>query len=218
MLQTLATLFPVPFRSLAERFDRSPIDSVEALERFVRTRSSHIAQTSLFGYVKTRMGTKFVKYFEDDLFSRSIRTAAIKVFTSCVADLSVFAAANVQADSRLNAGETAALASHLAGAVLDAHLERGDFIHVPDGFHAAFEERVAGMLWANAAGGEDAFSGSARDLIRYAPVIDEFKKLDEQIVKNSIRFRWLDVRAQLRKRLDAESLAADWRERTSSSA
>jgi hypothetical protein len=71
-------------------------------------------------------------------------------------------------------------------------------------------------LWANAAKGEAAFSGSAGDLIRFAPIIEEFKKLDEEIVRNSIRFRWLDVRAQLKKRLDAGSVCADWRNRTGS--
>ena len=213
LLQTLATLFPVPFRSLAERFDRSPIDTIEGLERFVRTRSSYIAQTSLHGYLKTRMGTRFTEFFEDDVFSRAIRVAAIKVFTSCVADLSVFAAANVQAGGALDAGETAALARHLVDAALDSHLEAEDFHHVPEGFSVAFDNRLSATLWANAATGEEAFAGSARDLIRFAPVVDEFKKFDEEIVRNSIRFRWLDVRAQLRKRLDAERTASAWRTR-----
>ncbi len=216
LLQTLATLFPVPFKSLAERFDRSPIDNLEALERFVRTRSSYIAQTSLHGYLKTRMGTRFTEFYKDDDFSRSIRIAAIKVLTSCVADLAVYAAAKVQAEGTLDAKETAALARHLVDAVLESHLEAADFHHVPEGFSKALDDRLAATLWANAAIGEEAFAGSAKDLIRFAPVVDEFKKYDEEIVRNSIRFRWVDVRAQLKKRLEAAPLASAWRAITTS--
>ena len=59
--------------------------------------------------------------------------------------------------------------------------------------------------------GEAAFAGSIDDLIRNAPVVDEFKALDAPIVRNSIRFRWRDVREELRRRLDAAAVAADWR-------
>jgi hypothetical protein len=45
-------------------------------------------------------------------------------------------------------------------------------------------------------------------LLRYAPIVDEFKELDREIVRNSIRFRWRDVRAQLRRRLRPEAFNA----------
>ena len=210
MLQALARLFPVPFKSLAERFDRSPVDSVESLQRFVRTRSSYIAQTSLHGYLKTRMGTQFAKYFEDDTFSRSIRIAAIKLFASCTSDLAVFATALVQAENRLDASESAALSRHLIDTILNDHLEPADFHHLPSGFMYDLDERLRATIWPNAAIGEAAFNGSVRDLIRFAPVVDEFKALDEEIVTNSIRFRWLDVKQQLKKRLNTVEVASDW--------
>ena len=211
MLKKLAELFPVPFRSLAERFDRGPIDSVDNLQRFVRTRASYIAQTSLHGYLKTRMGTQFSKFYQDDTFSRSIRIAAIKLFTSCVADLAVFAVANVQAGNRLEAGESVVLCRQLVDTILNDHLEPADFHHLPADIMSNLDARLKGTIWANAAVGEEAFAGSAGDLIRFAPVIDEFKALDEEIVTNSIRFRWVDVRQQLKKRLDPGGVAADWR-------
>ena len=49
--------------------------------------------------------------------------------------------------------------------------------------------------WAAAAAGEAAFAGSAADLVRVAPVAEEFKALDRPIVRNSMRFRWREVRA-----------------------
>ncbi len=210
MLQALSRLFPVPFKSLAERFDKSPIDSVDNLQRFVRTRSSYIAQTSLHGYLKTRMGTQFTKYFENDTFSRSIRIAAIKLFASCTSDLAVFATALVQAETKLDAGKSAALSRHLIDTILNDHLEPVDFHHLASDFMHDLDERLNATIWPNAAIGEAAFDGSVRDLIRFAPVVDEFKALDEEIVTNSIRFRWLDVKQQLRKRLHAAEIASDW--------
>ena len=143
MLETLARLFPVPFKSLAERFDKSPIDTVDGVQRFVRTRSSYIAQTSLHGYLKTRMGTQFTKYFEDDTFSRAIRIAAVKLFASCTADLAVYATALVHAETRLDAGQSAALARRLIETILNDHLEPADFIHLSADFMPDLDARPA---------------------------------------------------------------------------
>ena len=87
MLKSLISKLPNPLRSLAVRFDSSPIANSDQLTDFLQTRSAYVAQTSLYGYLKTRMGTSFRQYFEDDAFSQSIRVAAIKVYESCLADL-----------------------------------------------------------------------------------------------------------------------------------
>ena len=42
--------------------------------------------------------------------------------------------------------------------------------------------------------------------MRLAPVVDELKEFDEPIVLNSVRFRWQEVRRELRKALDAEAV------------
>ena len=88
MLSLLARL-PGPFKSIVERFDRTPIDSVEGLNRFARTRASYVAQTALFDYLKARMGTQFRDYFMDDEFSRAIHDSSVKVFVSSLSDLTV---------------------------------------------------------------------------------------------------------------------------------
>ncbi len=196
----------------SERFRKDPIESVESLGLFVQTRTSFIAQSSLHGYLKTRMGTSFRQYFQDDVFSRSIRISAIKVFSSCLSDLSVFAVATAGRDGGLTDPESAALARYTFDGALARHLDAKDLMHVPEGAFQAFVARTQETDWAQAAEGESAFMGSANDLIRYAPVIDEFKKLDREIVRNSIRFRWRDVRADFRKRVVGAAVAADYRQ------
>ena len=197
-------------RALAERFDRERIESVESLTRFARTRAAYVAQTSMFGYLKTRMGTSFQRHFEDDEFSGVIRDSAMRLFASCLADLTVFAVATTADRGRLDDAQAAALArlcyrdalTHEAGAANPA-LDIADAL-------SRFGTRANLTIWPAALAGEAAFAGSAADLIRFAPVADEFKALDRKIVTNSIRFRWRDIREQFRKRADGAAIRDDW--------
>lgn len=207
---SLADFLPKPLKALAIRFDKSPLDSVEALTEFTRTRASYVAQTSLYGYLKTRMGTQYRDFFEDETFSGSIRIAAVKLFVSCQGDLTIYAVALAGRDGRLTATDSAALAAHCFRLGLHRALTDIPNDMVPEEAMDAFALRSAETLWANAAEGAAAFLGSQKDIIRFAPVVDEFKELDEEIVSNSIRFRWRDVREQLRKRIDAERVCQDW--------
>ncbi len=74
-----------------------------------------------------------------------------------------------------------------------------------------FEARIKQTHWANAAIGENAFTFSPKALLDSAPIADELKAQDAEIVTNSIRFRWRDVREQLRKRIDRDAICAEWR-------
>lgn len=198
-------------RVFSERFDKTPIDSRGVLVRFVRTRAAYIAQESLYGYLKTRMGTKFPQYFQDAEFSRAIRSASLKLYVSCLSDLTVFAVATVSSEAEIGEDESAALARDCFCAALKEGFEAADNEPVPAGALPEFDARLERVLWANAAQGENAFMGSAKDVVAYAPVIDEFKRLDGAIVSNSIRFRWRDVREQFRRRMDSAALVAEHR-------
>jgi hypothetical protein len=195
----------------AERFDRRPIDTVDGLTRFVGTRAAYIAQTSLYGYLKTRMGTSFQRHFESDTFAPVIRTAAARLFVHCLSDLAVFAVATARVGAPMDGRDAAGLAAQCFRVALAAGLGAADRDAIPADAEAAFEARLAVTDWVRAAEGENAFAGSAAALIECAPVVDEFKALDREIVTNSIRFRWRDVREICRRRTDGAAVLADWR-------
>ena len=214
MARLLTTVVsPAPFlpRILKLRFDRSKLGTVDSLVEFIHTRSSYIAQTSLHGYLKARMGTSFRAWFEDEVFSASIRIASVKVFLSCLSDLTVYSVATAARQTVFDDTTLQALAGHafrkaaLAG--LAGQPERDDL----DATFEAFDRRTCLENWQAAAEGRRAFSGSEADLVRYAPVIDEYRELDQEIVTNSIRFRWRDVREQIRRRMDGHGLLEDWK-------
>ena len=48
-------LFPV--RKITNKFNT--INSKEDLQNFVQERSAHVTQTTLYGYLKTRIGTRY---------------------------------------------------------------------------------------------------------------------------------------------------------------
>ena len=58
------------------------------------------------------------------------------------------------------------------------------------------------------------FSESPRTLVECAPIVEELKHLGEEIVRNSVRVRWQEVRMELRRDLDAEALMASEVSRT----
>ena len=210
MLPLLARL-PGPFRSIAERFDRTPIDTVERLNLFARTRASYVAQTALFDYLKARMGTQFREYFMDDEFSRAIHDSSIRVFVSSLSDLTVHVVAAIADSERLRQSESEAMARQCFDRGMLDGLADVDDRKIPADARIAFDRRLRETRWPAAAAGEAAFALSPVDLVRHAPVIDEFKQLDRQIVATSVGHKWREVRRAFRNRAVPERIAADWR-------
>lgn len=189
---------------------KAPVDSVASLIEFIETRAVFVAQTSLYGYLKTRMGTRYRDFFEDETYSRSIRVAAVKVAAGAISDLTIFAVAVLAEAGKLSRADAVRLALHCHGTAIRHAFSGDDKLHIPADAEATFALRAGATDWAFAADGENAFAGSPEDLVRYAPVIDEFKDLDREIVTNSIRFRWVEVRDQYRKLLQVEPVLAEW--------
>lgn len=185
-----------------------PIDTYEDLGKFLDTRASFVAQTSLYGYLRTRAGARYPELFDDDQFVVSINIAKWQMWLACLSDLSIYAG-----------GLLAARAPEHASASGERLLETVNGIlagtGIPPDAGPAFAEhaqrlrqRVAGCDWASISDDETPFSESPTALVTWAPIIDELKQLDEEIVRNSVRFRWQEVRRDLRRLLEAGTLCA----------
>lgn len=200
MFSTLRDLF----RGAKEAVRADQIASEAAMIGFISTRAAHVAQSSLYGYLRTRMGTRQREIFQDDQFVEPLRTAQQAMLMHCLSDLVVFAVATVEVpDDR----RVVLARRWFSEAALAADAECPEDV-LSKGL-ATFEARLEAVDWAAAAEREAAFTQSAAGLIECAPVIDDFKQLDAEIVRNSVRFRWTDVRRQLRERVDAGVFGAD---------
>ncbi len=193
------------------RFDKSAIRDVDSLAEFIQTRAAYVAQTSLYGYLKTRMGTRFRQIFEDDKFLPSINRAKWQTYGACLSDLTVFAAAISGVENRLGPNEISALARKCFAAAVEQTFDGDDADEARAEIVERFKARLKQTHWPNAAIGENAFTFSPKVLLESAPIADELKERDAEIVTNSIRFRWRDVREQLRKRIDRDAICAEWR-------
>ncbi|MBX2804563.1 MAG: hypothetical protein KTR19_01205 [Hyphomicrobiales bacterium] len=193
--------------AVRNRIKSDPIVTVDHMAKFVQTRAAFVAQTSLFGYLKERMGTSYPKHFENEDFVESVRTAQIRVYAACAADLSIFTTANI-AQSGLERPEARSLAEYCYKYALDN--SGREIADNKNDQIAAFRERAEQTAWPQAQLESNAFFASPKMLVEAAPVINEFKQLDSEIVMNSIRFRWRDIREQFRKRAAIDDIAEDF--------
>jgi hypothetical protein len=207
-MQTPRRLLAALARLLPSRRRPTPITDAAGLGRFLQTRSAHVAQTSLYGYLRARAGTRFPELFSNDEFVNSINIAKWHVWLGCVSDLAVYAGGMLCRAGTARADAVAALLQSVVAGVLR---ETGVPADAGPEF-AAHAERVRARLALCDLGAipddETAFAESPLALVHWAPIVDELKQLDEEIVRNSIRFRWQEVRRELRRDLDARALLA----------
>lgn len=183
-----------------------PVNDRASLRRFLETRASYVAQTSLYGYLRTRAGMVYPQLFDDDAFVRSINIAKWHIWLACLSDLSVYAGGLLARHPQAAASAVGTLMRELVNAILE---DAGTPDDAGDEFGAHAERvraRLAGCDWAEVTDDEAAFSASPTALIRWAPVVENLKELDEGIVRNSVRFRWQEIRRSLRRNLDAEAV------------
>ena len=66
------------------------IKSKKDLENFIQERSAHVSQTTLYGYLKTRIGVKYIAMMEDEVFLKSINIAKWNIYVVALADCSFY--------------------------------------------------------------------------------------------------------------------------------
>jgi hypothetical protein len=193
------------------RADRAPIDTADRVFYFVSTRASLISQKKLYGYLKERIGIRYPTAFEDPTFARSIDLAKMQVFAASLSDLTIHAVAQIELAKILAPAQRDALARACYDSGLADNAEGLPDPLAPAAWRSAFEKRVREANWRNLEAGATAFVESPKALVRWAPISEEYKRYDREIVENSIRFAWNEVIADLRARLDARAVAESWR-------
>ena len=181
-----------------------------ALEDFVATRSAYLAQKTLYGYVKTRMGIRYPAMFEDKNIIASLNIAKMHVFAACLSDLTIYAVATALHGRPLGNVARQEMARRCYAVGL-----RGNTGGAPAEFSAQdcideFDRRLAETDWPHGARQPKNFTRSPRALFRWAPIEDKLKNFDSEIIENSVKYAWRDIREQFQKRLNSEAVAADW--------
>lgn len=183
-----------------------PVRDRAALRRFLETRSSYVAQMSLYGYLRTRAGMLYPQLFNEDVFVRSINIAKWHVWLACLSDLAVYTGGLLAQRSHAPSSRAGTLVTELVFSILDETGVPADADADYAGHADRVRARLTGCDWDRVTDDEGPFKESPPSVVRWAPIVDNLKELDEEIVRNSVRFRWQEVRRDLREHLDAEAV------------
>lgn len=185
-----------------------PIRDAAALRDFLRTRASYVAQMTLYGYLRTRAGTRLALLYEDDQFVIAANIAKWHVWLACLSDLAAYAGGMLRRNSGATEAEVGRLICRIVNEIL-AETGTPEEAGVEFAGHAQrVRARLALCNWSAQSDGDEPFSESPGALSYWAPIVDVLKELDDEIVRNSMRFRWQEIRRQLRQALDAASVMA----------
>ncbi len=195
---------------LAVRRDAGPIETIDEVNRFASTRSAFVAQKKLYGYLRTRIGTRFPKVFADEEFAQSINIAKMHVFAASLSDLSIYVIARGMRDANLDEPALRRLAGACFANGLADNEGHGGADFSADQAIEEFQLRLNTTDWYEKAHRRENFFASPGALVRWAPIAPELKQFDREIVENSIIFAWNEVRAQYEKRVVAAKLAEDF--------
>ena len=80
--------YVIPIWKISGLFKR--IKSKKDLENFIQERSAHVSQTTLYGYLKTRIGVKYIAMMEDEVFLKSINIAKWNIYVVALADCAFY--------------------------------------------------------------------------------------------------------------------------------
>ena len=173
-----------------------PIESIDGVSDFAVTRSAFIAQKTMFGYVKTRMGTSYPEMFRDDLIIASLKEATMQHYAACLSDLTTYLCRSLAEQGYLSETECATRAKTTFRLGLESNADQSLELFDVDAACIAFEARIRDIPWSEPFDPFPVFVESPRSLTRWAPIADDLKKRDREIAENSVSFAWIEVRKE----------------------
>jgi len=182
------------------------IDTFEKIEDFAITRSAFIAQKTLFGYVKTRMGTRYPDMFKDDVLIRSINIAKMHVYAACLSDLTIWTVAVAYTHIDMPDSQRVQISESVFRNGLELNLDTSVSEFSVEDACRTFRTRLQTVDWHGAALTRDNFTESPPAVVKWAPIADSLKKYDVEYVENSVKFAWNNIRRQFIKRLSTDAL------------
>ena len=173
------------------------ISNLDELEKFIQSKSAWVTQVTLYGYLKTRMGTRYVLHFENDEFMRSVNLAKWNIYSVALQDLTFFTFSYLQ--SKFNYQEIDK-AKEIFLKILDDETTNKMPLDLIEETKKEFDERLKNINWENYYI-DLPFNPSALSLFKWAPIADDLKKLDRKIVLNSMILKWDIVKKEFVERI-----------------
>ncbi|WP_262589976.1 esterase [Candidatus Pelagibacter communis] len=190
--------FKVYFFSLFKAFvPKKKIKTLDELEEFVQTKSAWISQVTLYSYLKTRMGTRYVLHFDNDEFMKSVNEAKWNIYSVALQDLTFFTFSYLKVNSSFNELDKA---KEIFLKILDDETTNNMPLNVIEVAKKEFDERLINIDWEKYHN-DRPFNPSALSMYKWAPIADELKTLDRKIVLNSVILKWDVIKKEFKDRI-----------------
>ena len=174
------------------------IQTLDDLETFIQTKSAWVSQVTLYGYLKTRMGTRYVLHFENDEFMSSVNLAKWNIYAVALQDLTFFTFSYLKANYNYNETNNA---QEIFMKILDDETSNKMPLDIIEKAKKNFNERYENMNWEKYHN-DLPFNPSALSLYEWAPIADDLKVLDRKIVLNSVILKWDVVKKEFKERIN----------------
>ena len=184
--------YVIPIWKISGLFKR--IKSKQDLENFIQERSAHVAQTTLYGYLKTRIGVKYIAMMEDEVFLKSINIAKWNIYVVALADCAFYVFSYLISEKNLKENNCKEIFLN----ILENEKKNGLNDEIFDRGKKNFLERINKVNFLNYHS-DDPFKESGQALYYWSPIADELKSLDKKIVLNSIHLKWGLMKDEFKK-------------------
>jgi len=191
--------FKIYFFSLFKAFiPKKKIKNLEDIENFIQTKSAWVSQVTLYSYLKTRMGTRYVLHFDNDKFMQSVNQAKWNIYAVALQDLSFFVFSYLKVNSNF---QEINKVKEIFFNILDDETNNKMPLEIIEEAKKTFEERFNLVKW-DSYYNDLPFNPSALSLYKWAPIAEELKSLDRKIVLNSVILKWDIIKKEFKARVE----------------
>ena len=176
---------------------KGKIDNLDKLEEFIQSKSAWVTQVTLYGYLKTRMGTRYVLHFDNDEFMKSVNLAKWNIYAVAIQDLTFFIFSYLKTNLNYQDVDKA---KEIFLRILDDEITNKMPFEIIEEAKKNFNQKLQKIDWSVHCK-DLPFNSSALSLYKWAPIADELKKLDRKIVLNSVILKWDIVKKEFIERI-----------------
>jgi len=171
---------------------KKKINNISELKFFIQRKSAWVAQETLYGYLKTRMGAKYILMFEDEVFLGSINKAKWNIYAVALQDLTFYCLSYLKNNSSF---DQTLKANDIYNEILGDEIKNEMPNDIIESSKKKFNERLEKIEWQSYYNSLP-FNESALALYEWSPVAEELKSLDKKIVLNSMILKWDNIKKE----------------------
>jgi hypothetical protein len=188
---------------------RPRAENWEGLAEGLRAGAAFLSQGSVYSYLRARTLLAGPKLFDNDDFVFALDICKWEGFASAAQDLILILEGDLRSydlgdKARLPDTLVALYEATLALEPIPSHRAEegwGDLV-------AAFRQRVEQAVDNPPRNADEICTGTARVLMKHAPVEDPIRELDLPMVQNNVAFRFVDYKRRMRRDFDFPAVAA----------